>query len=180
MGSVQFLLVKDPEQVRGLGTAKERENMEFRADLKGGLCPEEELDERFHRLYSEVCAQTDCTQCARCCLEMPPLVSKAEGRWMARKLGITVEELQARHMEKVEDSKALQVKAPCPMLEGERCSMYEQRPDECRSYPHLHKRDMRSRLFGVVANAETCPIVFNVYERLKHELGWRSRSGPGS
>lgn len=176
MGEVKYLLVKDPDQVRKLGKAKEAENLDFHADLKGGLCSEAELDERFHRLYSEVCAEVDCTQCARCCLEMPTLAGKAEGRWMARKLGITVEEFQARYLEKVEDSPALHVKAPCPMLEGKRCSRYEQRP----SYPHLHKRALRSRLLGVVANAEICPIVFNVYERLKHELGWRSRPSPGS
>ena len=41
---------------------------------------------------------------------------------------------------------------------------------DCRSYPHLHKKDMASRLLGVIENAAVCPIVFGVLERLKAEL----------
>jgi len=59
---------------------------------------------------------------------------------------------------------------PCPFLKDDRCSNYDYRPKDCRSYPHLHKKDFRSRLWGVVENYSMCPIVFNVYERLQMEL----------
>ncbi|MGC4123108.1 MAG: YkgJ family cysteine cluster protein [Myxococcales bacterium] len=175
MEPVRFLLIKDPAQVRRLCVARERDNMRFRAALKGGLCSEEELDERFHRLHTELAAQIDCTECAQCCSEFQTAVDEDEQLKMARKLGQTAEEFAAAHMEPARLPTDLVVKAPCPMLEGKRCAIYDQRPEECRSYPHLHKPEMWSRLLGVVSNAETCPIVFNVVERLKHELGWRSR-----
>ena len=41
---------------------------------------------------------------------------------------------------------------------------------DCRSYPHLHKKEIISRLMGVVFNCSVCPIVFNVYEQMKLEL----------
>jgi hypothetical protein len=44
----------------------------------------------------------------------------------------------------------------------------------CAGYPHLH-RNFRSRLWQTIENAETCPIVFNVLERLKRRLGFRRR-----
>ena len=42
------------------------------------------------------------------------------------------------------------------------------------SGPHLH-RNFRNRLWQTVDNAETCPIVFNVLERLKTRLGFRGK-----
>ena len=59
---------------------------------------------------------------------------------------------------------------PCPFLRNNKCSNYGYRPKDCKSYPHLHKKDFIFRLWGVVENYEICPIVFNVYEQLKIEL----------
>ncbi|MBW1737720.1 MAG: hypothetical protein JRJ69_09220 [Deltaproteobacteria bacterium] len=53
------------------------------------------------------------------------------------------------------------------------CSHYELRPEACRSFPHLHKEEFVSRLMGVIQNYAVCPIIFNVYERLKNELWHR-------
>src|SRR5947208_8164557 len=35
---------------------------------------------------------------------------------------------------------------PCPALKGNLCSIYEGRPDVCRSYPHLEKPGLIFRL----------------------------------
>jgi Fe-S-cluster containining protein len=60
-------------------------------------------------------------------------------------------------------------------LDQNQCRVYEHRPKACRSYPHLHKKDFVSRLVGVLWNYSICPMVFNVFERLKDEL--RHKSG---
>ncbi|MFZ4394680.1 MAG: YkgJ family cysteine cluster protein [Kiritimatiellia bacterium] len=62
---------------------------------------------------------------------------------------------------------------PCPFLSENRCRVYEHRPDTCRSYPHLQKKEFVFRLTQAVGNCSVCPIVFNVYERLKTELWHR-------
>jgi Fe-S-cluster containining protein len=62
---------------------------------------------------------------------------------------------------------------PCGFLQEQGCSVYDSRPDDCRSFPHLHKREFRSRLIGVIENCSICPIVYNVFEGLKSDL-WRS------
>jgi len=72
-----------------------------------------------------------------------------------------------------ETSKLLFRELPCPLLENNLCTIYEHRPGECASYPHLHKDDFSERLFNVIENYAICPNVFNVYERLKDEL-WDS------
>jgi len=54
------------------------------------------------------------------------------------------------------------------------CSQYKYCPDNCRSYPHLHKNDFVSRLINVIENIAICPIVFDVYEALKEEV-WNNK-----
>jgi hypothetical protein len=82
-----------------------------------------------------------------------------------------------------EAGELLFARTPCPLLDGTRCSVYRDRPKDCRAYPHLHKKQMTTRLLGVLENARVCPIVFNVLERLKAELlerghDWREAGGP--
>jgi hypothetical protein len=67
---------------------------------------------------------------------------------------------------------------PCPLLRSKRCSVYEHRPEDCRAYPHLNRSEMRSRLPKVVENAERCPIVFEVLERVRGQHR-RPRGGGG-
>ena len=61
-------------------------------------------------------------------------------------------------------------KRPCPLLQGNRCTAHGSQPEDCRSFPHLHKKEFVFRLIRVVENCSICPIVFNVFERLKDEL----------
>jgi Fe-S-cluster containining protein len=60
---------------------------------------------------------------------------------------------------------------PCKFLRNKKCTIYSSRPFDCRSYPHLHKKDFTFRLFAVLNNYSVCPIVFNVYEELKVRMG---------
>ena len=81
-------------------------------------------------------------------------------------------ELRARYLTSdAETGKYITQSLPCPFLDGNLCSIYEVRPAVCADYPHLH-RNFRSRLWQVIDNAETCPIVYNVVERLKKTLGF--------
>jgi hypothetical protein len=45
---------------------------------------------------------------------------------------------------------------------------------EVQRIADLH-RNFRNRLWQTIDNAETCPIVFNVLERLKRRLGFRDK-----
>ena len=51
----------------------------------------------------------------------------------------------------------------------------EHRPADCASYPNLHKDGFLSRLVFVLNSYAVCPIVFNVYEHLKDEMGFQRR-----
>jgi Fe-S-cluster containining protein len=65
-----------------------------------------------------------------------------------------------------------EVNHPCPILNGKLCSIYENRPEVCRSFPHLEQPRFTSRLIGVIDNVAVCPIAFNAFEELKAKLAW--------
>ena len=50
------------------------------------------------------------------------------------------------------------------------------RPNDCRSYPHLHKPEFVFRLIQAVSNCSVCPISYNVFELLKQEIHARGVS----
>ena len=90
---------------------------------------------------------------------------------MSAGLKISEEELVGKYLEAGEEpSTFIFNKTPCPFLTGNDCSVYEHRPQDCRSYPHLHKKEFDTRLIQAVRNCSVCPVVFNVFERLKNEL----------
>ena len=148
------------------------ENWEFRTFLK--RCDEDDVDTRVHRILDEVKAQIDCTACGNCCAVMRPQMRGADIERLSKALSMTPEEFREQYVAKDEDGHILLRGRPCPFLENKRCTVYDARPEDCRSYPHLHKERFVGRLMGVTSNCAVCPIVFNVYERLKHEM-WRER-----
>lgn len=81
-----------------------------------------------------------CTQCGKCCTGAPGYtwVSLEEIEGMASHLKLTVEDFAARYLRKVgprwslrEDSRSYD----CIFLKDQRCSVYEVRPKQCRTFP---------------------------------------------
>jgi uncharacterized protein len=137
-------------------------------------------DRKLDRLVAvtadELFAATDCTACARCCTTLRPVFSEKFQELVAKRLGITTEQFRERYLElcKDEDGTQWQIRqAPCPFLIDNKCSIYEDRPDNCRDYPYLYKNEFRTRLWAMVERTVTCPIVFNLLEELKAKLRFR-------
>lgn len=175
-------IVRDPERVRHLAAEKRDENESLRRFLKWGGPSPQVVDRLFRRLLVEVSVEIDCTECANCCRQMSPVLRPRDIERLARRLHVPNLQFRASHLQEQADGFVF-VRTPCPLLDGNRCSCYRDRPDDCRSYPHLQKKHMTTRLFGVIDNASVCPIVFSVLERLKAELlerGYNWRAGSAS
>lgn len=160
----------DPARIRELAEQKDAENWRFRAYLKATVT-EDWLDQAVHEEYARFAAAIDCQACANCCKALDLVVSNADVGRIARALNITRPEVVARCFTRNERQRFQFNARPCPLLSGNLCTVYPQRPRACRDYPHLRKGDVRSRLISVVWNTAVCPIVFNVYEALKERLG---------
>ena len=80
-----------------------------------------------------------------------------------------------RHCPHVVDKDGINVALPCPMLDGNLCSIYSSRPQACRDYPYLEEPGFSSKLISVITHTFICPIVFNVLQELKSVVNWRQR-----
>jgi len=153
---------------------REDENFEFRTFLK--FQDPDMVDRIVHELYEEVSEQIDCTECGNCCMELGTCFTGREIEVVTKFLSLDKESFLKKwttvNREEEEERYCLN-SIPCRFLDDKKCIIYEIRPEECRSYPHLHKDEFTFRLFGVIDNYEICPIVYNVYEQLKRKMHFR-------
>jgi len=165
----------DPDRLEKLAEARWKDHVKLREELKFDV-PEEEVDALFHRIHDDVSKEVDCTRCANCCIQSTPVLDESDIQRIAVSLGITAELVKQRYL-KMEDGDLVFAAKPCSFLEDKRCSIYEDRPRDCRGYPHLRANEMARRLLNVLGNAGTCPIVYEVLERIRRERkGGRGRA----
>jgi len=172
-------MAMNPIKLRVLADEKENENWKFRRFLKlQGELDATELDDRVFELTKKIWAGIDCTACANCCKEVKPTFSGEDVDRLSRRLGIDSQQFIERYLEKSEpgDENPWQTRTtPCPFLKDDRCSVYEDRPADCRGYPYLYDSDFASRMMGMIGRTFTCPIVYEVLEELKESFGYSRR-----
>jgi Fe-S-cluster containining protein len=171
----------DPVRIRKLAQTNENENWQFRQFVKIHCDQDEgEIDRQVGEITKRVWAGIDCTACANCCRHVQPSFSEEEVDRLARRLGTERRQFIDEYLEHTEDSdeNPWQTRAtPCPFLKENRCSVYEDRPRDCSGYPYLFEPEFASRMMGMIGRTFTCPIVFEVMEALKKNLGFRRLSG---
>ncbi len=160
-----------PEQVEKAGNAKWEENLRFRQWLK--TQPPEIIAEAVDRIGRKVAASVDCTQCANCCKGLSVVPKPSDIKRLSQGLGLDFYEFKTKYLKKDFEGDLAFRQRPCPFLKSDKCSVYEHRPDTCRSYPHLEKNHMVGRGWHIVENTRVCPIVFLTYEQLKTHFGYR-------
>jgi len=133
----------------------------------------EKIDKIVHRLNQKYSSAIDCIVCANCCMVLQTLIAKKDIKRITRSLNTSAEEFTKEYIKTNMEGDQVFKNLPCWFLENNKCVIYPNRPFECRSYPHLHKKDFTFRLLGVIGNYAVCPIVFNVYEELKSILGFK-------
>ena len=166
----------DYNNLEKLAKEKEDENWKFRSFLKFyDELSDDELDKLVSKLASKYKSKVECTSCGRCCKELKPTLSEKDQQRLADGLGISAKELKDQYLEydNDDDEPGWQIKAaPCHFLKNNKCTVYENRPDDCRGYPYLHGSGFSYRTMKMIERTFTCPIVFNVMEELKEEVGF--------
>jgi uncharacterized protein len=154
----------DLSTINQLSQEHDDENWDFRSWLKQNVL--DNIDSIVHALSQKYFALIDCKECANCCRTLQAEFKKSELLNIAQTLGQSMKAFEKQFMS---EGKA---NPPCPLLDGKLCSIYDNRPEVCRSYPHLEKPHFTSRLMGVIENVAICPIAFNAFEELKTKLRW--------
>jgi Fe-S-cluster containining protein len=154
------------EYLQRISVLSERSAIEdyaFHAWLKN-YAPDD-IDDVVKALSQKYFALIDCKECANCCRVLELEFTEPELHTIAKSMEQSIDEFKKRFV--VEG-----VVKPCPALTGNLCSIYEGRPDVCRTYPHFEKPDFIWRLYGVLDSIGICPIAFNAFEELKAKVKW--------
>ena len=163
-------LETDLNKIKKLSEKNDQENWNFRSFLKGYDATIEEMDAIVHELNQRISSEIDCTDCANCCKKVQPLLDQEDIKKCCEGLRVSVSQFKKKYLKfDKEEGNFVFKEKPCPFLKNNLCSIYSHRPKDCKSFPHLHKKEFVFRLWGVVENCSICPIVFNVYEQLKGE-----------
>lgn len=163
----------DIEKIAIIGEQKEEENYNFRAFLKG--LDFEHVDKIVHRIDKDVRTQIDCKKCGNCCKTLRPCVTDSEIETLSQIDNLIQHEFQSRFVE-IDDFEEIKYlkDTPCKYLVDKSCSIYTNRPEDCKSYPHTQKDEFITRTLGLIENFGICPIVFNLFEQLKQELDFKN------
>lgn len=164
-------MITDLDTIKHLGERNIDVNYRFRSFLKSK--DEDRLDKTVNDLFNHYSSKIDCTKCGNCCTVLKPIIQNADIKTLVTLTNKTAQDFKIDYTVTDEDGDMYFKDLPCPFLLDKKCTVYDSRPEDCRSYPHLHKEDFLSRLLGVIDNYSVCPIVFNVYEDLKYKFHFR-------
>lgn len=155
-------LTTDLDQIKRLAAERHDEfevmryMLEFRDDLS-----DTEIDAVVDAVAAPIIDAIDCTQCANCCRSLDVYVTPEDARRLAPVAHIPLDEIiEHEQAWKVGEWGKFRAK-PCAFLNGKLCSVYEQRPETCRTYPAFTP-DFRWTLDDIIEGAGLCPIIYNV------------------
>lgn len=150
---------------------REQENYQFRQFLYQQNS--QEIDNHVQELDAAITPRVDCTACGNCCQSLMINVTAAENEQVAAHLGMPVAAFTEKYIEISLQGDMVVNTIPCHFLTNRRCTVYEHRFKECRTFPGLHQPDFTGRLFSTFMHYGRCPIIYNVTEQLKARLQWQ-------
>jgi Fe-S-cluster containining protein len=165
-------MLTDLVQIRRLEHQKRGENARFRAYLKS----HRHSERRLRRFGEEIEAEIDCTQCANCCRVTEVGINQRDIEKLAKFIGVSEQEFAREFTER--DAAGAKIlkrnESGCVFLEGNLCSVYEARPQNCANFPHVVRGtgSIASRMWQFLDRAAYCPIIYNWMEKVKEDIGF--------
>jgi len=146
--------------------SKKKENQSFFKKLQNK--PPKNLDTLFHETHEKVFAKTNCLNCANCCKTTSPIFYQRDIERAAAAVKLKPGDFIRKYLFMDEEGDFVLQKAPCPFLDAENyCSIYNDRPNACREYPHTDRKKMHQILDLTFRNTLVCPAVFEITEEIK-------------
>ena len=162
----------NPDYQKLIETAKskKKENKKFLDRLQNAA--PSDLDAVTNELHDLSFGHIDCLQCANCCRTTGPLLKQKDIERVAKQLRKRPSEFATQYLRIDEDGDYVFQHMPCPFLGADNCcSVYDDRPNACRDYPHTQQRKIIQKLKITYHNSMICPAVAEVVEGLKKKYG---------
>ena len=168
-----------PDQVAHAARRKEDENYDFRSYLKMNADPDE-LDQQFRKLHQELFSEYACSKCRNCCKEYCGTIPEEDISRDASFLGMADKEFIDKYLKNNAAGGEYETKhRPCDFWDERTgdCILGENKPENCLKYPYTDQPGRMWSLLSIVESASTCPVVYEILERLKEEYHFKKRTG---
>ena len=121
-------------------------------------------------LHEEAFSKIDCLQCANCCKNYSPRFKTPDIKRISRVLGLRESDFIDKYLRVDEDGDFVVNEKPCPFLGADNfCSIYEDRPSDCRRFPYTDEDVIIKRKELTLKNSTFCPITYYVLEKLSEK-----------
>ena len=158
----------DPEYLNKHRKKLEKEQGKFLSRLKRR--PPPGLDEEIMDLDVEVFSRIDCLSCANCCKTISPVFKERDIVRLAAYFKIRPAIFTEKYLYTDSDGDYVLQSTPCPFLAPDnKCSVYDQRPAACRSYPHTSNLAFSKSSTLFIKNSAVCPAVYEITGILKRK-----------
>lgn len=155
-----------PDDFKKKSQLQAKENQAFYRKLKQR--PPKNLDDLFDTAHEAVFEHMDCLTCANCCKTTSPIFYNRDVDRAAKALRMKPGQFTEKYLRVDEDNDLVLQQAPCPFLNADNyCSIYNDRPNACREYPHTNRKKMQQILDLTYRNTLVCPAVLKITEHLK-------------
>lgn len=131
--------------------------------------PPHNLEPLAEQADEKVWVQVNCLTCANCCKVMSPTYTFMDIKRIAAHLGMRPKDFREKWL--YFDKKGndwMNRSHPCQFLDlkSNKCTIYEVRPADCASFPHLVKKPITDYMYIHKQNIEFCPATMLFVEEL--------------
>jgi Fe-S-cluster containining protein len=118
-------------------------------------------------LHEEAFDQVDCLTCANCCKNYSPRFKTPDIKRISKVLSLKESVFIDNYLEIDADGDYVLKTKPCPFLGSDNfCSIYEDRPSDCRRFPYTDEDVFFKRPVITLKNTSFCPAAYYVIEKL--------------
>ena len=122
-------------------------------------------------LHEEAFSKIDCLQCANCCKNYSPRFKTPDVKRISKVLGLRESDFIEKYLRVDEEGDFVANTKPCPFLGADNfCSIYEDRPSDCRRFPYTDEDVIIKRKELTLKNSTFCPITYYVLEKLVEKI----------
>lgn len=130
-----------------------------------------EVLKRQPAIHEEAFNKVDCLGCANCCKNYSPRFKTPDIKRISKLLGLREGVFIEKYLKEDEEGDFVIQQTPCPFLGSDNyCSIYEDRPSDCRRFPYTDEDVLIKRTALTLKNSSFCPITYYTLEKLIQEI----------